>query len=43
MSRYVVLHKKVMYKDHLHKKKQEKENVEYTMIDEIIEKKFQRY
>ena len=36
-SRYVVFNEKVMYKDQLHGNKEEKENIEYTMLDEIKE------
>ena len=34
-SRDVVFNENVMYKDQLQGKKEEKENVEYTMLDEI--------
>jgi len=37
-SRDVILNEKVLYKDQLQQKKQEKENREYTMLDEITEK-----
>jgi hypothetical protein len=37
-SRDFIFNEKVMYKDHLQGKKQEKEKPEYTMLDEIIEK-----
>ena len=33
----VVFNEKVMYKYHLHEKKVEKENTEYTVLDEIKE------
>ena len=36
-SRDVVFNEKVMYKDQLQGKKEEKENTEYTMLDEIKE------
>jgi hypothetical protein len=34
-SRDVVFNEKVMYKDQLHRKKWEKENTKYTVLDEI--------
>ena len=37
MSRDVVFNEKVMYKDQLQGKKVEKENTEYTVLDEIKE------
>jgi hypothetical protein len=37
-SRDVIFNEKVMYKDQLQGKKQEKEKQEYTVLDEIIEK-----
>jgi hypothetical protein len=37
-SRYVIFNEKVMYKDQLQGKKQEKEKQEYTVLDEITEK-----
>ena len=37
MSRDVVFNENVMYKDQLQGNKEEKENIEYTMLDEIIE------
>jgi hypothetical protein len=37
-SRDVIFNEKVMYKDQLQVKKQEKEKQEYTVLDEIIEK-----
>ena len=37
-SRYVIFNEKVMYKDQLQEKKQEKEKPEYTMLDNITEK-----
>ena len=36
-SRDVVFNEKVMYKDQLQGKKEEKENTEYTVLDEIKE------
>ena len=36
-SRNVVFNEKVMYKDQLQGKKEEKENTKYTMLDEIKE------
>ena len=40
-SRDVVFNEKVMYKDQLQGKKEENENIEYTVIYEIKEMKFQ--
>src|SRR5277367_341938 len=37
-SRDVIFNEKVLYKDQLQEKKQEKENREYTVLDEITEK-----
>ena len=37
-SRDLIFNEKVMYKDQLQRKKQEKEKPEYTVLDEIIEK-----
>jgi hypothetical protein len=37
-SRDVIFNEKVMYKDQLHGKKQEKKKPEYIVLDEIIEK-----
>ena len=37
-SRDVIFNEKVLYKDQLQQKKQEKENREYTVLDEITEK-----
>jgi hypothetical protein len=37
-SRDVIFNEKVMYKDQLQGKKQEKEKPEYTVLDEITEK-----
>jgi hypothetical protein len=37
-SRDVIFNEKVMYKDQLQGKKQEKEKLEYTMLDKITEK-----
>ena len=37
-SRDVIFNEKVLYKDHMQEKKQEKENREYTVLDEITEK-----
>ena len=37
MSRDVVFNEKVMYKDQLEGKKVEKENTDYTVLDEIKE------
>jgi hypothetical protein len=38
MSRYVIFNEKLMYKDQLRGKKQEKEKPEYIVLDEITEK-----
>jgi hypothetical protein len=37
-SRYVIFNEKVMYKDHLQRKKKGKEKLEYTVLDEITKK-----
>eukprot|EP00253_Pinus_taeda_P009252 PITA_09252 len=37
-SRNVIFNEKVLYKDQMKEKKQEKENREYSVLDEIIEK-----
>ena len=37
-SRDVIFNEKVLYKNQLQEKKQEKENKEYTVLDEITEK-----
>jgi len=37
-SRDVIFNEKVLYKNQLHEKKQEKENIEYKMLDDIIGK-----
>ena len=42
-SRNVVFNEKVMYKDQLQGKKEEKENTKYTLLDEIKKMKFQRH
>jgi hypothetical protein len=42
-SIYVIFNEKVMYKDRFQGKKQENKKQEYTVLDEITEKKFQRY
>ena len=36
-SRYVIFNEKVMYKDQLQRKKEEKERREYTVLDDINE------
>jgi hypothetical protein len=36
-SGYVVFNENFMYKDQLQRKKHEKENIEYTVLDEIKE------
>jgi hypothetical protein len=42
-SIYSVFNEKVIYKDQLKGKIQEKEKLKYTVLDEITEKKIQRY
>jgi hypothetical protein len=37
-SRFFIFNEKVMYKDQLQGKKQEKENIEYIMLDEITKR-----
>ena len=37
MSRDVIFNEKVMYKDQLQRKKEEKESREYTVLDDINE------
>ena len=37
-SRDVIFNEKVLYKNYLQEKKQEKESKEYTVLDEITEK-----